>query len=120
VGPDDQGSLIYGGQQYYGSGFIFVTTPSFVIGPTATVPFTLSGFMSAATLEGDLVDFELVGTGTATASFAFPDNFFPPVWVLDDVAYRIEPPPIPEPTSQGLLGAALRRPRRDPRRGPWP
>jgi hypothetical protein len=107
--PTTQGSLIYGGKQYYSSNaFINVSTPSFVIGPTAMVPFSLSGSISAFTLEGDGVEFELVGAGTATASFMFIDQPGPPpFWVLDDVRYQIEPPPIPEPTSWMLLGSGL-------------
>jgi hypothetical protein len=113
--PGTQGSLMYGGQQYYGSGFISVSTPSFVIGPTVTVPFSLSGFIEARTLEGAIAQFDLVGAGMATASFMFIDQPGPPpFWVLDDVRYQIEPPPIPEPTSwmllgSGLLGVAARR-----------
>jgi PEP-CTERM motif-containing protein len=106
--PGTQGSLIYGGQQYYGSGFISVTTPSFVVGPTATVPFTLSGSFSAFTLEGGFADFELVGSGTARASFTFVDQPGPPpFWALDDVNYNLAPPPVPEPTTCVLLGAGL-------------
>ena len=63
--------------------------------------------MSAFTLAGDQVDFEFVGAGTATASFAFPDNFFPLLDVGHNVQYRIEPPPIPEPASWMLLGSGL-------------
>jgi PEP-CTERM motif len=104
VGP---GGLTYGGQQYTADGQILVSTPSFVIGPPATVPFSLRGFLLARTLEGGIAEFELVGAGTATASFVFPVNLSPPVWVLRDVEYRIEPPPIPEPTSWMLLGSGL-------------
>jgi len=111
LSPGTQGSLIYNGKQYYASAFsafINVITPSFVIGPTATVPFSLSGSLSAFTLEGDFADFELTGAGTATASFVFVDQPGPPpFWVSQRVIYTIEAPPIPEPTSLMLLGSGV-------------
>jgi hypothetical protein len=98
--PETQGSLIYGGQAYTGPGNLAITTPSVVVGPLVTVPFSLSG---------DVAGFELVGSGTATATFTFIGDYpgISPFWTLDDVTYAIEPPPIPEPTSLALLGSGL-------------
>jgi PEP-CTERM motif-containing protein len=97
--PETQGSLIYRGQAYTGSGNLVITTPSFVVGPLVTIPFSLSG---------DAAGFEFVGAGTATATFTLVDQpGITPFWALDDVTYAIEPPPIPEPTSLVLLGSGV-------------
>ena len=108
--PGSQGSMTYLGQAYIGPGGVELTTPSAVVGPLVTVPFTLRGSFSARTFEGDQShEFDLFGSGTVTATFIFVDDQpgITPFWALDDVSYGIEAPPVPEPTSLMLLGSGV-------------
>jgi hypothetical protein len=117
--PDNfRNNLAYGGQSYYVSGdFISVVTPTAIVGPVVTVPFTVSGVVGGHNrMTGALeVAVEVIGAGTATANYSLveinPGEFF---WKTTEVQFRVEPPPIPEPTSlvllgSGVLGLAARR-----------
>jgi hypothetical protein len=114
--PFSRATVIYGGESYFATGDFLVSTPTFVVGPLVTLPFSLSGFIHANNFMGAELDFEIFGAGTVTAGYSqlptgLPDEFF---WSTQGISYVIEPPPIPEPTSwmllgSGLLGVAARR-----------
>jgi PEP-CTERM motif-containing protein len=101
--------LIYGGESYFASGVINLSTPSAVVGPLVSVPFSLSGSIRADNFMGATLDFEVFGSGTVTAPYSQstltpPDEFF---WQTQHISYLVEPPAIPEPTSLMLLGTGL-------------
>src|SRR4029453_1338167 len=43
---------IYGGESYFATGDIRVSTPAFVVGPLVTLPFSLSGFIHVNNFNG--------------------------------------------------------------------
>jgi hypothetical protein len=103
-------TVIYGGESYYATGRISVSTPSTVVGPQITLPFTLSGEIHATDFMGTDFDFEIFGAGTATAGYSQYESGLPEpsfYWYTTAIRYAIEPPPIPEPTSWLLLGSGL-------------
>jgi hypothetical protein len=116
-GQPPPATVLYGGESYLATGDIVVSTPTAVVGPLITLPFTLSGHIHATDFMGTDLDFEIFGAGTVTASYfpyssGFPDPSLH--WVTPAVRYTIEAPPIPEPTSwllfgSGFLGYAARR-----------
>jgi len=109
-GQPPPATVIFGGRSYFATGEIGVSSPSFVVGPQITLPFTLSGQIHATDFMSISFDFEIFGAGTATAGFSqypsgLPDPSF--YWFTTGIRYTIEPPPIPEPTSLLLLGSGL-------------
>ena len=120
--PFPPATVIYGGESYFATGDISVSTPTFVVGPQITLPFSLTGQIHATNFMGTDFDFELVGAGTVTTGYSqYPSGLPDPpfYWFTTGIRYTIEPPPIPEPTTwlllgSGVLGYAARR--RSPRR----
>jgi len=116
-GQPPPATVLYGGESYFATGFIDVSTPTFEVGPSVTLPFTLSGQIHATDFMGTDFDFEIFGAGTVTAGYSqYPSGLPEPsfYWFTTGIRYTIEPPPIPEPTSwlllgSGLLGYAARR-----------
>jgi hypothetical protein len=63
-------TVLYGGESYFATGFIDVRTPTAVVGPLVTVPFSLSGQIHATNFMGTDFDFEIFGAGTVTAHYS--------------------------------------------------
>jgi hypothetical protein len=110
-------TVTYGGESYFATGNILVSTPTAVVGPLIRLPFSLSGQIHGNNFMGAELDFEIFGAGTVTARyFQYPSGLPDPsfYWVTSAIRYTIEPLPIPEPTTwillgSGVLGIAARR-----------